>query len=74
MRLEAEQQKTILAIAAGAGIISALLPSVPTIVRFWDDDTPITVLGHEMPYSQFLHIWVALLVIGLAIMVAKVVG
>ena len=46
-------------IGAGAGIISALLPSVPTIVKFWNDETPVSFLGIRTTYDKFLRVWVA---------------
>lgn len=50
--------KQAIIIGAGAGIISALLPSVPTIVKFWNDDTEVSIFGIKMPYSRFLRYWV----------------
>lgn len=43
-----------------AGVVSALLPSVPTIVKFSNDDTPvkIPIINITMPYNKFLFIWI----------------
>ena len=57
----------VMLIAAAAGIVSALLPSVPTIVRFWEDETEVTVLGQKMRYCDFLKKWVALSALGLLV-------
>jgi hypothetical protein len=55
----------ILLISAGAGLVSALLPSVPTIVRYWDDTTPVLGL---VPYNRFLKGWLVASLCGLAIL------
>ena len=57
----------IIFVSAAAGVISALLPSVPTIVRFWEDETEVTVLGQKMRYCDFLKKWVALSALGLLV-------
>lgn len=57
----------IMLIAAAAGIVSALLPSIPTVVRFWEDETEVTVFGRKMKYSEFLRWWVGLSAVGLGV-------
>ena len=63
--------KDVLMIAAAAGIVSALLPSVPTIVRYWEDETEVSVFGQKMPYSTFLKWWVGLSVVGLGYLLVR---
>ena len=58
----------IIFVSAAAGVISALLPSVPTIVRFWEDETEVTILGQKMRYCDFLKRWVVLSSLGLLVM------
>ncbi len=60
--------KQAIVIGAGAGIISALLPSVPTIVKFWNDDTEVSIFGYKTKYSTFLKYWVGASVIGLLVL------
>lgn len=45
-----------------AGVVSALLPSIPTIVKFSNDNTPVNIplLNITMPYNQFLFIWIVI--------------
>ena len=57
----------VMLIAAAAGIVSALLPSVPTIVRFWEDETEVTVLGQKMRYCDFLKKWLGVSILGLLV-------
>jgi len=57
----------IIFVSAAAGVISALLPSVPTIVRFWEDETEVTILGQKMRYCDFLKRWVVLSGLGLLV-------
>ena len=50
-------EKKVLMIGVIAGIVSALMPSVPTILRFWNDPHECEVLGFKFKYKDFLHIW-----------------
>jgi hypothetical protein len=63
--------KDVIKVAALAGIISALLPSVPTIVRYWGDTTEVGVLGRTMPYNQFLKIWLVASVAGIVVLLSQ---
>ena len=65
---EAENRREIMMFAVMAGLVSALLPSVPTLVKYWSDDTEVTVFGRKMKYSTFLHWWVAASTIGLGVL------
>lgn len=65
-----ELQKRILMIAAVAGIVSALLPSIPTVVRYWNDDTQVSIMGREISYHNFLKGWLVLSGIGLLFLFA----
>ena len=62
----------VMLIAAAAGIVSALLPSVPTIVRFWEDETEVTVLGQKMRYCDFLKKWLGVSILGLLVVWGKI--
>lgn len=64
MQIKAEH---ILLISAGAGLVSALLPSVPTIVRYFGDETPVSVFGVQMPYNRFLKGWLFASALGLMV-------
>jgi hypothetical protein len=64
-------EKQVLMIAAGAGIISALLPSVPTVIRYWNDQTKVTVFGREISYHAFLKGWLIASALGLGLLFYK---
>jgi len=64
-------RRDIMMIAVMAGLVSALLPSIPTIVRWKDDQTEVTVFGWKMPYSTFLKWWVAASAVGLGLLYFK---
>ena len=51
-------EKKVLMIGVVAGIVSALMPSVPTILRFWNDPHECEVMGFKFRYKDFLHVWV----------------
>lgn len=58
-------REQVIMIAAAAGLVSALLPSVPTIVKFWQDETEVSFFGIKTKYNSFLKVWVIASAIGL---------
>lgn len=60
-------KRDVMLIAVMAGLVSALLPSVPTLVRYAGDTTEISVFGCKMPYNTFLKWWVLASAVGLGL-------
>lgn len=60
-----------LMIGALAGVAGSLLPSVPMIVKYWNDDTPVTIFGKVMPYKSFLRGWLITSGAGLFFLIMK---
>lgn len=56
----------ILLISVMAGLVSAALPSIPTVVKFMGDTTEVSVFGYKIPYNKFLKVWLIASGVGLA--------
>lgn len=60
-------ESDIIKIGVIAGVVSAMIPSIPTVVRFWADEKErnriLNLWGFEIRQWDFMIIWLILTVI-----------
>jgi len=63
--------RDIMMIALMAGLVSALLPSVPTILVYWNSTQEVNFFGLKLPYNKFLKYWLIASGLSLALLYWK---